>query len=59
MLDWVLAVASGTVAFKAMKVLIGRGRPALDDPDLVLGPTGSYTTPQGEVITALAGASEL
>ncbi|GAB4518341.1 MAG: hypothetical protein Tsb0013_22490 [Phycisphaerales bacterium] len=59
LLDWVLAVIVGTVLFNAMKIIIGRGRPKLGDPDLVLGPTGVHTTDDGETLTALAGASEL
>ncbi|MEM1423131.1 MAG: phosphatase PAP2 family protein [Planctomycetota bacterium] len=59
LLDWVFAAAVGSLLFKGMKVLVGRGRPVLGDPDLVLGPTGVHTTPAGETMTALAGASEL
>lgn len=56
LLDWGFAVLLGTLVFNAMKILIGRGRPVLDDPALFLGPTGEHTNAKGEVITALADA---
>ncbi|TVQ78779.1 MAG: phosphatase PAP2 family protein [Phycisphaeraceae bacterium] len=38
MLDWIFAALVGGLIFNGLKLLIGRGRPALDDPWLFQGP---------------------
>lgn len=59
-LDWVFAAVVGSILFGGMKVLLGRGRPKLGDPNLYAGPTGAVTDPSdGQVLRAIEGAAEL
>lgn len=59
LLDWALAIGMGTLIFGAIKVLLGRARPEFNQPDLFLGPFGTYEDTNGETLSALAGASQL
>lgn len=62
LIDWAAAAILVGVACVAMKMLIGRPRPLLDDPHVLLGPWGMHPVPvrDGEVTrTILAHAWEM
>ena len=51
--DWLVAIGVATLLAFGLKMLIGRPRPVLDEPGLVLGPFGMYPIPvdDGFVVT--------
>ena len=53
LLDWLAAIAIAAVLAFAGKMLLGRPRPVLDEPELFLGPFGMYPLPtdEGPVMT--------
>lgn len=48
LIDWACAALIAGVTCAAMKVLIGRPRPLLEDPGILLGPWGMHPVPTGE-----------
>lgn len=48
LLDWLIAVAIAAVLAFGLKMLIGRPRPVLNEPELLLGPFGMYPLPTGD-----------
>ncbi len=59
MLDWMLAFLMGGLIFYVVKMLLGRGRPELGDPDLFVGLTGTHRTDDGELLRAIEGVAQL
>lgn len=53
LLDWLGAVGAAAVLSFGLKMLLGRPRPVLDEPDLLLGPLGMHPLPtdDGPVVT--------
>ncbi len=53
LLDWLGAVGVAAVLAFGLKMLLGRPRPVLDEPDLLLGPLGMHPLPtdDGLVVT--------
>ncbi len=53
LLDWLVAIAIAAVLAFGLKMMLGRPRPVLDEPGLLLGPFGMYPIPDegGFVLT--------
>ncbi len=48
LLDWLVAIGIAALLAFGLKMLIGRPRPVLGEPDMLLGPFGMYPIPTGE-----------
>lgn len=48
LLDWLAAIGVAAVLAFGLKMLIGRPRPVLGEPELLLGPFGMYPLPTGD-----------